>query len=445
MTSCILRRRTILRVSLAALVFSLSGLLKHLLRMVVHLLFFRSSTVGSTTSVFLDHVSRDWGDVTVVVVELSWTKRRLLISSTAAIDYSHFLVGIAVRTLLSGRIFAKFEDLGVAHVGDQVLRFFAELVDLLRLSQVLNERFFILVVLELFDQPLDFVLAYCILLLDWTSLHISCHTFELQPIIDSWASHRLGAHCHRVLHVWLVHRPIVQSGHCASVQTCLMCIQRFTHRCFLTLALQRPHRLPWAVSYALTVNVLRQLSHSVSCLDCARSHRPARWLSCSAWPAICRDHWTPPSWWASTRSACSWCSSSIPTGAWVRLTRSHLHGQQPWSLFLVRRMSKGTKPRARTGVPALCGCVASAVQRHSKPPILKRSFAPRLKQQLNKFTFIAWSVTIRSADVCLSHHDLWTVLVFLLSEQRSAVPLSCCHHRYADGLSARLRRSLRDP
>ena len=51
-------------------------------------------------------------------------------------------------------------------VGDQVLRFFAELVDLLRLSQVLNEGFFMLLVLELFDQPLDFVPTCCILLLD---------------------------------------------------------------------------------------------------------------------------------------------------------------------------------------------------------------------------------------------------------------------------------------
>ena len=48
----------------------------------------------------------------------------------AAIDYSHFPLGIAVRTLLFGRIFEKFEDLGVVHVGDQVLRFMAELVNL---------------------------------------------------------------------------------------------------------------------------------------------------------------------------------------------------------------------------------------------------------------------------------------------------------------------------
>ena len=38
-----------------------------------------------------------------------------------------------------GRIFAKFEDLGVVQVGDQVPRIFAELVDLLRLAQILNE------------------------------------------------------------------------------------------------------------------------------------------------------------------------------------------------------------------------------------------------------------------------------------------------------------------
>ena len=36
-------------------------------------------------------------------------------------------------------MFAKFEDLSVVHVVDQILRFFAELVDVLRLAQVLNE------------------------------------------------------------------------------------------------------------------------------------------------------------------------------------------------------------------------------------------------------------------------------------------------------------------
>ena len=68
--------------------------------------------------------------------------------------------------MLFGRIFAKFKDLGVVQVGGQILRFFAEFVALLRLAQVLNERFFMFVVLELLDQLLDLVLACCILLLD---------------------------------------------------------------------------------------------------------------------------------------------------------------------------------------------------------------------------------------------------------------------------------------
>ena len=43
-----------------ASVFSLSGFLKHLLRMEVHLLTFRSTVLSSTASVFLEH------DVTLV-------------------------------------------------------------------------------------------------------------------------------------------------------------------------------------------------------------------------------------------------------------------------------------------------------------------------------------------------------------------------------------------
>ena len=102
----------------------------------------------------------------VVPLKFCWTLRRFHISSTAAIDYTDYPVGIAVKTLLFGRLFAKFEDLGVVHVGDQTLRFFAELVDLLRLAQVPKEGFLMLVVLELLDQRLDLVLACCILLLD---------------------------------------------------------------------------------------------------------------------------------------------------------------------------------------------------------------------------------------------------------------------------------------
>ena len=129
-------------------------------RPVLQLLSFRRSVLLSTTAVFLDHISRDWGDVTVVQFELCWTPRTLHISSTTAIEYSYFPLGIAVWTSV------LFKDFGVVQVGDQVLRFFAELVDLLRLAQVLNEWFLMFVVLELLDQPFDFVLAYCILRFD---------------------------------------------------------------------------------------------------------------------------------------------------------------------------------------------------------------------------------------------------------------------------------------
>ena len=80
---------------------------------------------------------------------------------------TYFPVGIAVKTLLFGRIFAKFEDLGVVQVGDQTMRFSAELVDLVRLAEVLKEGFLKFVVLELLDQLLDLVLECCILLLDY--------------------------------------------------------------------------------------------------------------------------------------------------------------------------------------------------------------------------------------------------------------------------------------
>ena len=51
----------------------------------------------------------------------------------------------------------KFEDLSVVPVGDQFLRFLVELVDILRLAQVLKRGFLMLVVLELLDQLLDLV------------------------------------------------------------------------------------------------------------------------------------------------------------------------------------------------------------------------------------------------------------------------------------------------
>ena len=68
--------------------------------------------------------------------------------------------------MLFGRGLAKFDDLRVVHVGDQILRFFAELIDLLRLAQVLKEGFLVRVALELLEQLFDFVSTMCTLQFD---------------------------------------------------------------------------------------------------------------------------------------------------------------------------------------------------------------------------------------------------------------------------------------
>ena len=60
----------------------------------------------------------------------------------------------AIGALFLEEFLAKLEDLGVVLVGCQILRFFAELVDLLRLAQVLKEGFLVLMALELFDHVL---------------------------------------------------------------------------------------------------------------------------------------------------------------------------------------------------------------------------------------------------------------------------------------------------
>ena len=57
------------------------------------------------------------------------------------------------------------------------LRLFAELVDLLRLAQVLKEGFLVLLVLRLLDQLLDLVFTGCILLLEKFCNPRCCYKF----------------------------------------------------------------------------------------------------------------------------------------------------------------------------------------------------------------------------------------------------------------------------
>ena len=162
MTFCILRRRTIVKVSLDGVrVFPVGP--------------FQASVSPGNTSFVFQKLRAE-----LHVFCFSWshirTPRRLHISSTAATDCSFFPVDIAVRTLLLGRIFAKFEDLRVVQVSDQVLRFFAELVDLLRLAQILNEWFCMSVVLEFLDQPFDSCscVLYSAARLQKEALHLFC-------------------------------------------------------------------------------------------------------------------------------------------------------------------------------------------------------------------------------------------------------------------------------
>ena len=68
--------------------------------------------------------------------------------------------------MILGRGFAKLEDIRVVHVGDQLLRLFAELINFFDLIQVLQEKLLVRLVLELLNQPFDRFSAIRVLLLD---------------------------------------------------------------------------------------------------------------------------------------------------------------------------------------------------------------------------------------------------------------------------------------
>ena len=56
------------------------------------------------------------------------------------IPHANFPIKITIWALSLGRGFAKLEDLGIAHVGDQLLRLFAERINLFGLTQGLLVR-----------------------------------------------------------------------------------------------------------------------------------------------------------------------------------------------------------------------------------------------------------------------------------------------------------------
>ena len=93
----------------------------------------------------------------VVLVELCWTPRIIFLPQLRC-NNPNFIVSIAQWTLQSGHCCLE-EFSQSSKISDQILRFFAELVDLLRLAHVLIGWFFMFVVTKLFGQPLDFVLT----------------------------------------------------------------------------------------------------------------------------------------------------------------------------------------------------------------------------------------------------------------------------------------------
>ena len=71
-----------------------------------------------------------------------------------------------IGALFLGSGFAKLEDLRVARVGNQLLRFFAECINFFGLFQVLQEKLLVRVILELLNQLFDCFFAIRVLLLD---------------------------------------------------------------------------------------------------------------------------------------------------------------------------------------------------------------------------------------------------------------------------------------
>ena len=95
---------------------------------------------------------------------------------------------VRVWALFLARSFAKLEDLGNAHVGDQLHQLFAERMTLFGLIQVLQERLLLRVILELLNQLFDRFFAIRVRLLDcrmrcaWYSIvNVAAAGFSVTP------------------------------------------------------------------------------------------------------------------------------------------------------------------------------------------------------------------------------------------------------------------------
>ena len=145
----------------------LTGLNHHLFRLVVHSLSFRSYVFGTTTAVLLDNKAKDWGGVVVVLVEL-W------LNSSKISYFFHSCNGLfripskyCTQDIAVYKNFRKIPKISVWLM--PAMRSFDSLLNSLISFvwlQSWEERFLVLVVLELHDQLLELVFRMCIRLFD---------------------------------------------------------------------------------------------------------------------------------------------------------------------------------------------------------------------------------------------------------------------------------------
>ena len=92
----------------------------NLLRPVEHHLSFRDTMFWSSSRVLLDDKARDWSKVAIGLLECCRTPLVRQISPATALNDPDFWKGIVIRTFKFCRILAKFEDLCVVHVHNQL-------------------------------------------------------------------------------------------------------------------------------------------------------------------------------------------------------------------------------------------------------------------------------------------------------------------------------------
>ena len=129
----------------------LASSLQHLLGFVVHSLPFGSSIFGAMGEVLFD-------DVTGSSCPTFWYFAKVVdIFHKKPFSMPNFPIPSTIGALFRGRGFAKLEDLRIAHVGDQLLRLFAVRINFFGLSQVLQEKLLVRVILKILTVSLRFV------------------------------------------------------------------------------------------------------------------------------------------------------------------------------------------------------------------------------------------------------------------------------------------------